>query len=368
MQAALATVGQSFLSALFDALPDAVWVADSTNTIVYVNPAGRTLLDLAEDAPAASVSDRLEPLLDSDGQPLAADERPIERALRGESGLALPLRVPREHGDDDLHLRLTFAPLRDAGGTISGAVVYAGDRTEQYRIERVRDDFLASVAHDLRSPLTAIRGSAQLALRAMRQETLNREPLDRSLHMIDAAAGRLNRMLETLMDSARLERGALALQCVPTDLVALVQEVIEHHQQESRRHLFTLIAPGEPLVGSWDPALLERAVENLVGNAVKYSPNGGEITITCADEGEQIRLSVQDHGVGIPAAGVPHIFNRFYRARNAGFGMIEGNGLGLFAVKGIISSHGGSIAVQSVEGEGTEVHVRLPREAQGCDA
>src|SRR5439155_13131411 len=164
------------------------------------------------------------------------------------------------------------------------------------------------------SPLTTIRGSAQLALRWARREGGATEALQHILANIDAASGRLNRMLETLLDSARLARGGLALQRAPTDLVALVEEVVEHHRLESPRHRFVIEKPDETLVGDWDAALLERAIENLVGNAVKYSPQGGEVTVICADEGERVRLSVRDQGVGIPAGALPYIFNQFYRA------------------------------------------------------
>lgn len=352
------------LALLFDTLPDGVWIADPHGTLVYTNHAGKALLGLPDEAPAAAVADRLERLCAVPGQPVPPEERPLARALRGEAGAGIALLLQLPDGEDVLHLRLSFAPLRLPDGNPGGAILYAGDRTAQYRIERARDDFLASVAHDLRSPLTAIRGSAQLAARWLQRADLDREPLGRSLRNIDAAAARLNRMLETLMDSARLERGGLVLQCVPTDLVALVREVVDHYERESRRHRFVVAVPEGPLIGEWDAALLERAVENLIGNAVKYSPDGGEIVVACSDEGEEIRFSVRDQGIGIPPAALPHIFDRFYRARNADFGEIEGNGLGLFTVKGIVTSHGGSISVQSAEGQGTEMIVHLPRQAE----
>src|SRR5207249_2676087 len=162
---------------------------------------------------------------------------------------------PRE-ASEQLDLRISFAPLR-RDDQVVGAILYAADRTAQTRIERTRDDFLASAAHDLRSPLTAIRGSAQLALRWAQRDLPPGSPLLRPLANIDAAANRLNRMLETLLDSARLARAGLIVQRAPTDLIALIEEVVEHHRRESPRHQFVVEAPAEPLAGEWDAALLE---------------------------------------------------------------------------------------------------------------
>jgi signal transduction histidine kinase len=352
--------------ALFDAVPEGVWIAGARGEILYLNPAAHALLDLDPSAGDQIPDGLYRSLRDRNGHELGPAEHPIARALAGESAGGVELQAETPGGGRTVYLSLSFAPLQARDGQVAGAIVFATDRTLQYQIERARDDFLASVAHDLRSPLTAIRGSAQLGLRWMRRDPVQREMLERTLQTIDAAAARLNRMLETLMDSARVESGSMLLQCAPTDLVALVREVVEHYRQESRRHTLVLEAPEEPLVGNWDGALLERAVENLVNNAVKYSPEGGRVEVSWATEGEMARVSVRDHGVGIPAEALPHIFNRFYRAKNA-MGEIEGNGLGLFSVRGIIQRHGGRIDVWSEEGAGTEITALLPRRAPECD-
>ncbi|HZU75764.1 MAG TPA: sensor histidine kinase, partial [Dehalococcoidia bacterium] len=210
--------------------------------------------------------------------------------------------------------------------------------------------------------------SAQLGARWARRDPPPAAMLEQTLRTIDAAASRLNRILDTIMDSARIARGVLAPQRAETDLGALTREVVRHHQAQTHRHRIVLHAPRRRITGEWDEALLERAVENLVGNAVKYSPEGGRIDVTCAREGQLARLSVRDQGVGIPADALPHLFTRFYRARNVAMGEIEGNGLGLFTVKGIVEAHGGRVEVWSEEGVGTEVTVWLPLHTQGEQA
>lgn len=351
----------SSYGALFDRAPFGVWILDAEGALVYMNVAGAAFLAVpVDDLPAAARV--LEQLRDQDGVVLPDDASPAARALRGEAMDNLRLRR-RGDGADELYLGMSYAPI--AGG---GALLCAGDRTPEHELERARDDFLAAVAHDLRSPLTSIRGSAQLALRWTLRNATGGELLDKCLANIDAAAGRLNRMLQTLMDSVRVERGGLTVQPAPTDLVTMVREVVAHYALESRRHEFSIEAPAESIVGQWDPALLERALENLVGNAVKYSPDGGMIAVRCSSAGGEARVVVRDQGVGIPRAALPYIFDRFFRANQATVGEIEGNGLGLFAVRGIVTAHGGAIGAQSVEGEGTEMTVRLPlaREEPGA--
>jgi len=350
---AVPVVDERALQILFDAMPCGVWVAAHDGRCVYVNPAAAALLgreDILQHDDGG-----LAGLQDVAGHTVPAEDGPLARALRGEASDGVQLTVSRTDAGSDRSVRLIFAPLRQPNGAIVGAIVSASDRTPESQIERARDDFLASVAHDLRSPLTTIRGAAQLVLRRLQGPGQDVAALEKLLQTINSATGRLNRMLETLMDSARLARGGLSLQCTSTDIAALAAEVVAHHQQESQRHQVALIAPAAPLQGNWDPALLERAVENLVGNAVKYSPDG-----------DTVRLTVRDQGIGIPATALPYIFDRFYRANSSPLHDIEGNGLGLFAVRGIVAAHGGRITAHSVEGEGTEMIVRLPKEPDEC--
>ena len=340
------------LHELFDAAPFGVWVAGANGALRYMNAAGADLLDVPA-ADLAGAAARLAELCEQDGVQLPPEAMPVARALRGER--ADNVRLQLCLGEDEIYLGVSFAPTADGGAFVS-----AGDRTAEHELERARDDFLAAVAHDLRSPLTSIRGSAQLAMRWAKRNTSGADLLEKCLDNIDAAAGRLNRMLQTLMDSVRVQRGALTPQTAPTDLAAIVNDVVAHHQLESHRHSFSVEGIEQPIVGRWDAALLERAVENLVGNAVKYSPDGGAIAIACAVEDGTARLVVRDQGVGIPEAALPYIFDRFYRANRESLGEIEGNGLGLFAVRGIVMAHGGSIAARSEEGVGTEMTVLLP--------
>jgi signal transduction histidine kinase len=361
----LPSLEPAMLDLLFGAMAEAVCVATRQGDIAYANAAAYALLG-APAGDAEALAGRLGSLRGPDGEAIAPEGEPLVRALHGEAAQGLWFLLPGEDGAESLQVALAYAPLRSEAQRTVGALLIIRDRTLEWRIERTRDDFLASVAHDLRSPLTAIRGTAQLALRHLQRQAIDTGALERALRTIDSASERLNRILATMLDTARLERGAMVLQCAPTDLNALIEEVIEFYRRESTRHQFAVQAPPRPVIGLWDAALLERALENLLSNAVKYSPNGGEVVVRCWEEGETVRLMVRDQGVGIAATALPRIFDRFYRAQNAGFGEIEGTGIGLFAVRGIVVAHGGSISARSVVGEGTEMLVVLPREAGEC--
>lgn len=229
-----------------------------------------------------------------------------------------------------------------------------------------RDDFMATVSHDLKSPLTFIKGMANLRRRraVAMPETA---PLIDALDQIENCAGRMAHMLDELVDAGRLEAGRpLELRRDSTDLVELARRTVREHQQTTDRHVVQLTTDLPSLVGIWDRMRLGRVLDNLVGNAVKYSPRGGavEVRVDVVDDAAQrwAVLRVIDTGEGIPEADLPHIFERFRRGGNVE-GRIPGTGIGLSGVRSILEQHGGSIAVQSAVGQGTTVTVRLPLQA-----
>jgi signal transduction histidine kinase len=229
---------------------------------------------------------------------------------------------------------------------------------------RLKDEFLANISHDLRNPLTAVRGVAQVLERRLeRDAVIDPERLAASLRNITASTAQMATLIDQLLDYARLQmERPLELSLTPTDLLDLARRTVDSYAAASDRHQVRLQAPAEPIIGDWDGARLERVVQNLVGNALKYSPQGGEVLVGAAVEhdGDQrwAVITVQDHGLGIPAADVPHIFDRFHRAANVA--EIPGSGLGLTASRQIVEQHGGSVSVTSEVGQGTTFVVRLP--------
>ncbi|MDQ6906061.1 MAG: PAS domain-containing sensor histidine kinase [Chloroflexota bacterium] len=261
-------------------------------------------------------------------------------------------------------------PLHNSLGNVTKWVGSNTDIDEQKRAEmalRVAEEqkeaFIASLAHDLKTPLTTIKGTTQLLARQMRRNaTDDMTRILPRLQTIDDAATRMVGMIDDLLDAARARGGhTLDLARTTTDLVTLARRVIAMYEERGT-HRFHLHSTESGLTGEWDAARLERVLENFLSNACKYSPEGSAITMTVTREGERddarAVLTVTDVGIGIPAADAPHIFERFYRADNARG--IQGAGIGLVGAKQIIEQHGGAIAIASKEGEGTTVMIRLP--------
>src|SRR5581483_5020436 len=229
---------------------------------------------------------------------------------------------------------------------------------------RVRDEFLSAAAHDLKTPLTSVKGMAQLLRRQLTRLPLaDGERLLSGLASIDAAATKMGHQLDELLDVTRLQEGEqLELRRRPTDLVVLARRVAAEQQHAADRHV-RVQASLPALVGSWDEVRLGRVLDNLLSNAIKYSPDGGEVVVSVTREAHGPHawavLAVTDHGLGIPAADLPRVFERFQRGANV-HGRIGGSGIGLASARQIVEQHGGTISVQSTEGAGSTFTVRLP--------
>jgi len=228
-----------------------------------------------------------------------------------------------------------------------------------------RDELLSIVSHDLKNPLGAIKGYAQLLARmAKRPDTLKTEQLIDGLTKIDETSTRMTHLINELLSVVRLQMGQqLELDCEPMDIIALARQVVSAHQQTTQRHKLQLTTDLSELIGQWDASHLERVFANLLTNAIKYSPEGGailvEITQQQRNDLPHAVIAFADHGLGIPASDLPYIFEQFRRAGNV-TRQIKGSGIGLSSAHQIIEQHGGSITVESTEGQGSIFTVWLP--------
>lgn len=227
---------------------------------------------------------------------------------------------------------------------------------------RMRDQLVTSVSHDLKNPLAAISGQVQVLqlLAARDRDELPPERLLGSLDAISNTAKRMAALINELLDAVRLESGdQIELRRRPTDLASLALQVVTNHRQATENHSLRFDGNQPGPIGEWDPERLERVLDNIVSNAIKYSPNGGDILVEVARDRGWGVLSVQDQGVGIPPADLPRLFERYQRGRNVA-GKFAGTGLGLAGARDLIELHGGSLSVTSVEGVGSRFVVRLP--------
>jgi len=263
----------------------------------------------------------------------------------------------------DVPILVNSAPLSDGQGHPAGGVAVFQDISPLRDLDRQKDEFLAAISHDLKTPATIIKGNANLLQRAVARGDEGSAQIAEGLEVIDESTAQLVRLVDELLDLTRLRMGhELELDVGPADLVRIVRRLATEYQKISPRHSISLETGTPRVVGDWDEARIERIVSNLISNAVKYSPKGGEITLEVRQEevGQQewAILVVRDTGIGIPPAEVGRVFEPYYRASNTA-GTVSGSGIGLAGTRHIVEQHGGHIAVQSEVGD-TTFTVRLP--------
>ena len=226
---------------------------------------------------------------------------------------------------------------------------------------RLRDQVLATVSHDLRTPLAAIYGQAQLLAREAARDCTPEAPrrARRAVAIMDGAR-RMTAMVDELLDVARLQAGQhLELQRETVDLLALARRVAAEQRRHAPSHSIVVDAEAERVEGEWDAPRIERVLANVVGNAVKYSPLSGEVRVSVAVDADAAVVTVRDSGIGIAPEDLGRIFEPFQRGRLA-HGQIAGQGLGLASARQIVESHDGRICAQSTLGSGSTFTIRLP--------
>jgi signal transduction histidine kinase len=258
-------------------------------------------------------------------------------------------------------------------GTLGLALIYQlATRSQKYLIEaatgdaiiQAKDQFLAIAAHELRTPLTSIKGHAQMLLRHGRgTQAPTSADWDRALKhatTIDRQSTRLTRLIEQLLEVTGAESKMIDLHREPTDLVALVEQVVEQFRPVAPIHPIRIEAAERPLVADVDRQRTEQVLFNLVDNAVKYSPEGGAVEVSIRREEGQALIGVSDAGVGVPAAESSRVFERFYRGSNVVSTSISGMGVGLYISRVIVMRHGGKVWLEGRVDGGTIVWVSLP--------
>jgi len=230
------------------------------------------------------------------------------------------------------------------------------DVSEKYAIEQLRADFLSMITHDIKVPLTVILGYTEMLTDP--EQPPDQIPTD-ILSRIRESGETINALVCNFLDLSRIEAGRMTLDPRPFDVREMLAQAIEHFEWTARRKEIALAldaAPLPPLVA--DETQLRRVVANLLANAVKYTPNGGRVTVSAARENGHVRIAFQDTGRGIPADEIPHLFEKYRRVREAK--RTEGTGLGLFIAKTIVGAHGGDIRVESAPGVGSTFTLFLP--------
>jgi two-component system, OmpR family, phosphate regulon sensor histidine kinase PhoR len=272
--------------------------------------------------------------------------------------------IPR--GGEEVWLSVTEAVMHDPAGEVGGRIFTFRDISAERLVEQVKSDFVSTVSHQLRAPLTSIYGFAETLLR---NDVLFGEEERRTfLRYVVTESERLAAIVDTLLNVAQLEAGDLQVDLAPTDVHAAVNEAIEGIREtlSVNGHEFVVDLPGETLAAEADPDKLRQVLVNLLDNAVKFSPEGGKVTVSARRNGESdtVEIQVADEGMGIPHAEQALIFSKFYRRSQLTGQESVGAGLGLFIAHGLVSAMGGEMRVSSLEGSGSSFVFELPLAAE----
>lgn len=344
------------LNALLASLTEGVIVAEANGRLTVVNPPARVILGL----PPKGALTRLQDWngLDfrhSDGQPLASEEQPLSRALRGERFTEYEVLLDRPAGG---HRRIAFAgsAVRDASGQIVLALLVFRDITEIRELEQLKEDYVALISHDLRAPLTVILGQAWL-LDHLRGP-LTPEAATKHATPILRSARRMQRMIEDLLLMARVETGRLVLAKEPLDLAEVVRSVVEEEiEPEIQPRVHVVVKTPLPLV-TGDREHIERVTTNLLTNALKFSPASSQVDVEIGKRDGDVVVATTDHGVGIAPEQLAHIFEKYFRGMAAE--RTAGYGLGLYISRLIVEASGGRIWGTSEVGKGSTFRFSLP--------
>jgi two-component system, NtrC family, sensor histidine kinase KinB len=336
---------QQTAQATVDSFPDPVLVVDPTGRVELANPAARALLGVVAGTA---------------WHPPEALREPVREALANQQPHlteGFDQAVSFQAGSEERAYLPQVRPIRDAAGDTLGAAVILNDVTRFRLLDQFKTDLVATVSHELKTPLTSVR----LAVHVLLEEVIGPLTPKQAELLIDARdnAERLLRLIEHLLALARLQRreGAAA---GPQDPAALLRRAAEAARPRAEdKHVDLTVRDDGPVPPvAADPDRLALALGNLVDNAVTYTPTGGTITLSAAAADGQVTLSVADTGVGIPAEHLPHVFDKFFRV--PGQSAEGGTGLGLAIVKEIVEAHGGEVSCESTPGEGTTFRIALP--------
>jgi two-component system phosphate regulon sensor histidine kinase PhoR len=321
---------------------EGVAVVGGDERILYCNAAFEQILELPEGS--SKGKKLVEALRQAELVTLVRQVRPGGEEITGE--VEVGTVRPRSFS-------VTAAPVHAAGP--SSAVLVLHDISELRRLERVRQDFVANVSHEFKTPLTAIQGFAETLLGGALDDLANRK---RFVEIIREHAMRLARLTDDLLKLSRIEAGRLELELRPIRVEALVNSCIETARLKAEARglqIYVHLPAGLPPVRG-DGAQLGEVLQNLLDNALQYTPSGGQIEVTASSSDHDVTLTVADTGIGIPESDLARIFERFYRVDAARSREAGGTGLGLAISRHIVDAHGGRIWVESAIGHGSRFH------------
>lgn len=360
--------GRQRLAAILTSTTDAILVTDAATRLLLINPAAERLLNIDRSA----YGQRLQNLGLPETLTKALNEQAVtaRRVRRYQIALPETVRDAAAYTSDDYTLPsveipledgrtfyASIAPIRDHDGVISGVVVVMRDVTHFKELDEMKSEFVATVSHDLRAPLTSMRGYTTMLNMVGEVSDKQREYIQKILVGIE----QMNSLIGDLLNLRRVESG-VGIRQDPCRLGLILVEAVDVMRARAAAqsiNLQLLPAEGAPTVLG-DRTLLRQAVSNLVDNAIKYTPSGGEVHVSLDTRDQEVVIRVSDNGIGIAPGDQVRLFEKFYRIKRRETGNIQGTGLGLALVKSIVERHGGRVGVESVINKGSTFYIELP--------
>jgi len=345
------------LEATLGSLQEAVLIVDATNHILLANNALHGIFPRATNI----LGQRLELILQS-----AAFLQYVENVRKKEAQPQFEIEFAE--GNRSIWVEVTGTSIPSLEGEKDPwALFVLHDITKQKKLEAVRKDFVANVSHELRTPLSVIKGYIETLVDGHQDMPL--EDRERFMRTIQRHTERLNSLLEDLLTLSRLESINPGLRRESTDLGQLLKGILEDYRVRPAAADHTLSAALAPAVGALliDPLKITQVFENLIDNALKYTPKGSRIDVSTQQHENRVEICIRDNGPGIPEADLPHIFERFYRVDKGRSRDKGGTGLGLSIVKHIVQLHGGQVRVESKLGQGTAFYFTIPVRSTSAD-
>jgi two-component system phosphate regulon sensor histidine kinase PhoR len=337
------------VQAVFGAMLDGLVVVDDLRRVRLMNREFRRVFDVDENVAGGTLLELIRH---------ASVDRLVMEAIRSRHPQRESIQLSRG-ANEGREMEVSAVPLGENSAQMEGAVVLFRDVTHVRQVEEMRRDFVANVSHELRTPLSIFRGYLETLLDDPHQPP---GELLRILEIMERHSDRLNALVEDVLSLARLESPGAELDLAEVDLPELLHSIMRDWEKRfaAKQLKSHLNFPGNLPLLQADESRLQEVIYNLLDNAVKYSQPGGTVFLRAEIDGERVRISVADQGVGIPEADLPRIFERFYRADKARSRELGGTGLGLSIVKHIVQLHGGTVEAESEPGKGTTISVLLP--------
>ena len=292
----------------------------------------------------------------ADGTLYPAADCPLLQTLRYNRAVQITGEVYWRKDGTSFPVEYVCTPMHNESGEVIGAVVTFRDITQRKEIERIKDELISTVSHELRTPLASLRGFVELMLK----RNFSPEKQQELLGVIHSEALRLTHLIDDFLDLQRIEGGHQPYAFAPLTLESILRDSIELFEKTGGPHTLRLTTSSSLPQIRGDANRLRQVLVNLVSNAIKFSPRGGEIVVGARAEAQQVMVWVKDHGVGIPQEAIAKLFTKFFRVDNSDTRNIGGTGLGLALVREIIHAHQGRVWVESTPGNGSTFFFTLP--------